>query len=385
MRGSVPSSVERRVLCILAALLLAMHPVFARPAREHERALIVSLPGIGARSLVLEPAVLLAPEASFTLTDVHGSMVATIPEPVSTWRGHVRGDEASIVRLTLAPGMMRGYVTIGAQTFVLGSKGWMAAKRAPVDGAVVDRVVPPGAEGDGPLPSQQVGAGVLNCALMPCAQLTAQVVLDADVFFYERAPSTCFARQLAALNEVQGIFEQRAVDVRFQVTQQNCRAGADLGGEGTDVAIYHDAFKRWWDGQGSDRSLVHLFVGYDFAGRTLGRTYTPAVCGRIQPDPLVKGPPEQRCPFGYSLSQAVPDGDGAFTASVFHTTKLLANIWGYAFDGRAREAEGCGPERTGTILCTPIQWNGPNVFSAANEQRIRTHAEEKLGYLARVP
>lgn len=342
----------------------------------------VSLPGLGARSLVLEPNPLLSPRARFTVTGANGAAVPVAPPLVSTWRGSVSGDPSSVVRLTLAPAFTSGSIVTGGETFVTDGGAWRPVR----DGADRARAGSVDlAAGDDHVPSHPIGIGVLNCSLMPCGELTAQIVLDADVFFREQRPATCFARQLAALNQIDGIFDQQAIDVRFKVTQQNCRTAADLGERGTDIAPYHEAFQRWWGEQGSDRSLVHLFTGYDFQGRTLGRTYSPALCARVQPDPLVKGPPEQRCPFGYSLSQSVPDAEGEYRATTFHAAKLLANVFGYAFGGSADAAEGCGPERTGTILCSPIQWNGPNVFSEANERRLRAQAEQKLGYLVRTP
>jgi hypothetical protein len=211
------------------------------------------------------------------------------------------------------------------------------------------------------------------------------VILDGDAFFDAVDPDTCHARLIERFEASVGPFA--VAGIRFRVTQVNCRDVADLGGPGIDPRTYLENARAAWAGAGRDRSIVHVAAGFDFgSGQPVGVAYTPGVCTRYDPDPGDDLPPAQRCPYGVSVWQAAPR-PGAYDAGASQAGVLAAHELGHAFGARHADASGCvtAPPRTGTIMCDPLQFDGPARFSSAAVQAIRTHAEATIGTLVRVP
>jgi hypothetical protein len=269
-----------------------------------------------------------------------------------------------------------------------------------------------------------VSVGVYNCRIIKCNIVQVDVLLDADPTYSSPAAygNGCASRQASILNMVDGIYMDPATRVHFVAVQVNCRQAGDsaLGGPGTTTAAMLADLKNAWDGDGPNRSIVHLAVGFDFAAyvpptdKTIGRAFQPGVCSRLHPDDVANtdvpevltdrigieatpmagpisasiaaGPvdvPNVRCPYGYSLYQGVRRPGTNYVGNeptfLWLSARLSAHEIGHNLNADHSLAVGCGPAHTGTLMCEEIQDGGPNSFSPANAKRIREWAETKEG------
>lgn len=337
-------------------------------AAESGRTISIDLPGHGPVTLQVYEHSLWTEDARFTVTGPDG--MRDVPRPaVRTFAGTVDGDPGGIVRLTTTEAGVTGFVATRGEWFWIEPDGSIHRDTDAVlnfDGDV--QQVPASHS------TTEVSAfGAGNCRVQPCGELTALVVLDGDVSFTNLA-ADCFGRQMAVLNNVDGIYRASATRIKLMVSQQNCRTAPDLGTTSTSAEVLIENLRAAWTIQGKDRSLVFLFVGYDMPAGIVGMAYRPGVCGRLEPENLEPVP--QRCDYGYGLGQMV---GSVGTADL--KTKVMAHEIGHNF-GAVHDDTGCGG--SGSLMCPALQSGGPKTFSGTSAGQIRAHAESTIGYIARV-
>ena len=371
----------RKPIWLVVAIMMLALPARATPAFPAAAVLLeaartgepvtAALGSLGERAIRVWPNAVVAPGARATLRDATGSLHEVPLPAVDTLAGRVLGDDASVVRLTIADGIVAGTIATGVGAVSI-HDGEVADARADVSSIPVHDIASSPEKDHGSLALSYFGTA--NCRV-PCGTLAAHVILDADDTFRALGPDTCFARQIETLNDVDGIYALAETDIDLVVTQLNCWTSNELLGDAsTPAEEYLDNVRLAWDGQGQDRSTILHAVGFDMPGSTVGIAWLPGVCARAEPLNRVS---PNRCAYGQAVYQAVPTG--GYTASLFLRAKLAAHEIGHNFNA---EHETAGCTGAGSIMCASLQTAGPNTFSPASASVIRQHAETTIGHIA---
>ncbi|MET0648322.1 MAG: M12 family metallo-peptidase [Pyrinomonadaceae bacterium] len=316
-------------LCLFAAAAMLVSPAASgqkeNPAAEEIRQVLTSF-----ESLTLDPAAVLRSAregGSVTLQTARGAfdlevepfdvrsdnyravaagaggvMTELARTPSNSWRGRVRGQEGTFVRLYLDGEKVSGIIITPAETFYVepardlsaaaGSKDFVFYELAsvkPTDAVCEERTLA------GKVTAQAAGAGLSAKAsgatrppadeiFGPRAQVDIATEADFEYAQFNGGNTTTTNNDiLSIMTQVDGIYEANlGVDVRvvFQrvwLTNNDPYEALDAGellDELTDA--YDDTFGT--NGTPPSRDLVHLFTGKELDGNTIGIAWTGALC-----------------------------------------------------------------------------------------------------------
>lgn len=286
-----------------------------------------------------------------------------LPErPVSTYAGHLAGNEESTVRLMADRGMFTGYVRTG-DDWVFVDPLRQFVPNAPKNAAVVYReadVRPEasglcgvthrldvgGEQGIGPTPSL---IGKAHTTLR-----TLQVATEADGQYYQAYGNPgLFNRIQGILNDVDGIYEDE-INLSISITYQ--QAWPSVSGDpytSLDAVTTLNQFRSWWQANrgGTVRDTAHMFSGKDFSGSTIGIAWVGVICNSPS--------------LSYGISQ---DFGSASQRAALTAHEIGHNLDADHDSGSCANCNGFGP-----IMCPSIQSNGSGSFSSCSVSQIDTH------------
>lgn len=287
------------------------------------------------------------------------------PLPVVTYRGTVRGDADSVVRLTATRGLFTGYVrTASDWVFIDPLRDFM--RGAPAGLAVVysESDVRPEASGlCGVTHRLQVGGepDVLGGDLGPIAKnhtlRRLQVATEADGQYYQAYGNPgLYNRINAILNDVDGIYRNQ-INLYISITHQ--QAWSSVGGDpytSLDAGTTLNQFRSWWNSnRGSvTRDTAHMFSGKDFNGGTIGIAWVGVICNAPS--------------YSYGISQDL--------SSSSQRAQLTAHEIGHNLSAQHDNQIGCSGVSCngfGPIMCSFIQSNGSSTFSSCSWNAINNH------------
>lgn len=333
------SAVERRVRSTGRAILQFDHETF---------------------DLVLEPNDLRAAGFRRVQTTEHGQ-VEELQSPVYTFKGRLRQDPDSIVRLLIMPDLMQGYIRTADDWLFIDPLVKFAPETRSAD-VVLFRETDVRLEALGVCGASELRgyAERLRARLRqsPAQQGSwevlrrVQVATDADFEYFQIYGSNANAQIQGIINQVDGIY-QAELSLRLEISFQNVYTTSTDPYSSFDPSTLLSQFRNHWNANWTTvvRDLAHLFTGRDMNGSVIGIAYVGVVCN----DP----------PYSYGVSQ-----------DFSLMTKLVAHEIGHNFDALhddsfnppAANCNGSGP-----IMCSFIQSNGPNTFSNRSRTDISAH------------
>ncbi len=290
------------------------------------------------------------------------------PGPVVTFKGTVRDESDSLVRLTATGQLFSGYVkTEDEWLFVDPLRAFVPG--ASVRKAVVyrERDVRPEAAGECGVghrlsavshstTDSSLSEGTLgtkgHTTLRPL-----QVATEHDGQYYQDYGNPgVFNRSQGILNDVDGIYRNQ-INLYISITYQ--QTWTSIGGDpytSLDAVTTLNQFRSWWESNrtGTVRDTAHMFSGKDFDGGTIGIAWVGVICNR--PD------------LSYGISQDI--------SSSFQRAQLTAHEIGHNLSARHDDQIGCpgvSCNGFGPIMCSFIQSNGSNVFSSCSQSSIDGH------------
>ncbi|MBV8859716.1 MAG: DUF4214 domain-containing protein [Acidobacteria bacterium] len=225
--------------------------------------------------------------------------------PSNSFRGHVRGQEGTVVRLFLDGSKVQGIIITPAQTFFVepardlstaaGSKDFVVYEESslkPTDAHCEEVTL------GGKVAAEAARAGVTSAAagtppaddvFAPMPE--ARIATEADFEFYNNffAPTGGTAADVnndinSIMTQVDGIYEHdlgvslRVVFQRVWTTNTDPYVSTSL-----DASTLLEEFANSYDasfgvGGPPSRDITHMFTGKDFAGSTIGIAYRGVVC-----------------------------------------------------------------------------------------------------------
>ena len=282
--------------------------------------------------------------------------------PVTTYRGTVRGEEGSVVRMTADRAVFTGFVKAG-EDWVFIDPLTEYVPGAAKNQAVVYREtdVRPEAAGlcgvegwmriGGEQPSFPGFAPKGHTSLR-----TLQVATEADGQYYQRYGNPgLFTRIQGILNNVDGIYENQ-LNLSISITYQQAwpNAGSDPY-TSLDAVTSLNQFRNWWNSNrgGTVRDTAHKWSGKDFNGGTVGIAWVGVICNSPS--------------LSYGISQDL--------SSSFLRTQLTAHEIGHNLNASHDNQIGCPVSCSGSgpIMCSSLQSNGSNSFSSCSVSAINTH------------
>jgi len=283
--------------------------------------------------------------------------------PVTTYRGTVRGEEASVVRLTADRAVFTGFVKTGADWwFVDPLTEYLpgAAKNL----AVVYResdVRPEAAGLCGVEHWMRIGGEKPGFpTITPKGHTTLrtlQVATEADGQYYQAYGNPgLFTRIQGILNNVDGIYENQ-INLSISITYQQAWTNPSTDPyTSLDAVTTLNQFRNWWNANrgGTTRDTAHQWSGKDFNGGTVGIAWVGVICNAPS--------------YSYGVSQDL--------SSSFLRTQLTAHEIGHNLDAEHDNQIGCSGvscSGSGPIMCSSLQSNGSNSFSSCSVSAINTH------------
>jgi len=282
--------------------------------------------------------------------------------PVTTYRGTVRGEEGSVVRMTANRAVFTGFVKAG-EDWVFIDPLTEYVPGAARNQAVIYREtdVRPEAAGlcgvegwmrIGPEQPSFPGFAPKNHTTLR----TLQVATEADGQYFQLYGNPgLFNRIQGILNNVDGIYENQ-LNLSISITYQQ-----GWPNSGTDPYTSLDAvttlnqFRSWWNANrgGTVRDTAHQWSGKDFNGGTVGIAWVGVICNSAT--------------LSYGVSQDL--------SSSFLRTQLTAHEIGHNLNASHDNQIGCPVSCSGSgpIMCSSLQSNGSNAFSSCSVSAINTH------------
>lgn len=339
-------------------------------AASHQRAVGGQLDlHLGNRTFALALEVNDLRDADYRAVLIDGTREIEVELPVITYRGHVIGDDASIVRLTVSKDQFGGYIKTAEEwLFIDPLRDFLpigkSRPRAPMSDVVVyrDRDVRPDASGQ--CGSSHLRSVVETLELEPAPGFPptkmgrrVDVATDFDGQYFQRFGNPgSFNRISGIINGIDGIYQsQLNLDLNI-VFQQG------FGNPGTDPYTSLNAsttltqFQNWWNANRGNigRDVTHQFSGKNFSGSTVGIAFVGVVCNA------------PRSAYGVSQDQG----------SSFLRNQLAAHEIGHNFSARHDNQIGCGGVNcngSGPIMCSFLQSSGSNSFSSCSRSSIAGH------------
>jgi hypothetical protein len=289
---------------------------------------------------------------------------------VVTYRGTLRGEPDSVVRLTADRGLFTGMVRSGDDYFFIDPlRDYLA--NAPAHALVVYREADIRPEAGGlcgvggslsAVPglgaeagSDLGGPGVIARGHTTLRQL--QVATDADGEYYQRFgnPGT-FTRIQGILNNVSGIY-QNQLNLYIGITYQQAWTSPGSDPYSSNNAVTNlNQFRNWWNANrgGTVRDTAHLWSGKTFSGGTIGVAWVGVICNSPS--------------YSYGLSQDLSNSG--------QRTRLTAHEIGHNLSAQHDNQIGCSGVSCngfGPIMCSSIQPSGPNSFSSCSVSAVNNH------------
>lgn len=291
--------------------------------------------------------------------------VELAPRPVSTYRGTVRGEQGSVVRLIATRGLFSGYVmTADDWIFIDPLRDYVPGASARA--AVVYRESDVRPEGEGLCGvTHRLQIGGEQSGLDDGLGLVAknhtlrrlQVATEADGQYYQLYGNPgLFNRIQGILNDVDGVYRNQ-INLYIEITYQ--QAWSSVSGDpytSLDAGTSLTQFRNWWNSNrtGTVRDTAHKFSGKDFNGGTIGIAWVGVICNSPG--------------NSYGISQDM--------SSRSLRTKLTAHEIGHNLSANHDDQIGCSGvscNGTGPIMCSSIQSSGSNTFSSCSWNSINNH------------
>ncbi len=241
---------------------------------------IALLVGGRMRDVELEPVDLRSYRFTATESDSRGPR-PVFPAPPKTYRGRVSGDAESVVRLSVTPGGVRGFIRC--------EEGWTFVRPAPTNGAFTrgehlffsDADLDPSEIGAcaavGPATAQAIAE---EAELAEATGLrVVELAIDADVEYSSKYGSTTVSEIEAIMNEVDGIF-QDDLGLTIELVHINTWTAEEDPYTHTNANDLLSQLASYWNSNFSsvDRDLVHLFTNKDLDNSTVGIAFVGVVC-----------------------------------------------------------------------------------------------------------
>ena len=294
--------------------------------------------------------------------------------PTGVYQGQLAGQPASDVRLVATDDLLRGYIRTEEAWYFIDPLTHFTRK-AEAGAARAEQVVL--------YREQDVRAGAaVSCGSGHAHRIAERFVLDpagldevpaqgatrnhndslwqADIatdadFEYTSSVADPATEIAGIVNVADGIYEAEH-DISFRLRFQGFWNVVNDPYSTNDAEDLLDQFRNYWNANRDDvrRNVAHLFTGRNLAGTTAGIAFTGVVC-RFDS-------------FAYGLSE-----DQGFLAL---DQRLFAHEVGHNFNAlhdneiSAPLVAGCNAG-TGEIMCSALQFFGPNTFSAISENAVR--------------
>lgn len=289
---------------------------------------------------------------------------------VVTYRGTLRGEPDSIVRLTADRGMFTGMVKSGDDfLFIDPLRDYVA--NAPMQALVVYREadIRPEAGGlcgvGGALSAvpglgaeagqNPAGPGVIARNHNTLRRL--QVATEADGEYFQRFGNPgLFTRIQGILNNVDGIYRNQ-LNLFISITYQQAWSNPSSDPYSSNNAVTNlNQFRNWWNANrgGTVRDTAHMWSGKTFSGGTIGVAWVGVICNAPS--------------YSYGLSQDLSNSG--------QRTRLTAHEIGHNLSAQHDNQIGCSGVSCngfGPIMCSSIQPSGPNSFSSCSVSAVNTH------------
>lgn len=282
--------------------------------------------------------------------------------PVTTFRGTVRGEEGSVVRITADRAVFTGFVKTGADWwFVDPLTEYLPGTAKNLAVVYRETDVRPEAAGlCGVEHWMRIGGEKPGFpTITPKGHTTLrtlQVATEADGQYYQAYGNPgLFNRIQGILNNVDGIYENQ-INLSISITYQ--QAWSSVGGDpytSLDAVTTLNQFRNWWNANrgGTVRDTAHQWSGKDFNGGVVGIAWVGVICNSPS--------------LSYGVSQDL--------SSSFLRTQLTAHEIGHNLDASHDNQIGCPVSCSGSgpIMCSSLQSNGSNSFSSCSVSAINTH------------
>jgi hypothetical protein len=300
-----------------------------------------------------------------------GPVVET-PSPIATFKGHLKGDPESIVRLLIQKDLLQGYIRTQDEWIFIDPLLKYAKGLAPSEVVVFDDgdVRPEVASlcGAGELAHRAGGlrlhpqptpiepaTGFGEKALISAPTLgRADVATEADYEYYLLYGANTNNQIEGVINQVDGIY-QADLALTLRITFESVWTVNTDPYTSTDPNTLLGEFTNYWNANRGtvSRDMAHLFTGKDMDGSVIGIAWVNVVCNSPS--------------SAYGVSQ-----------DYVYMTKLVAHEMGHNF-GANHDDQVSPPGATcngsGPIMCSFIQASGPNNFSDRSKTDITTHVD----------
>jgi hypothetical protein len=258
----------------------------------------------GAFDLEVEPFDVRADNYRAVAAGEGGVMTELARTPSNSWRGRVRGQEGTVVRLYLDGQKLRGVIITPTETFFVEPARDLSAAAGAKEFVfyAASQVRPTDAECEEATLGGKVAAEAARAPAAAPARATtpeadeafapmpeATVATEADFEFFQKIQNlggneaSTNSDILGIMTQVDGIYEaQLGVSLRvvFQRvwTVSNDPYTPTAAGDALDefAEVYEDSFGT--NGTAPSRDLTHLFTGKNFDGSTVGIAYRGVVC-----------------------------------------------------------------------------------------------------------
>ena len=267
-----------------------------------------------------------------------GENITLIEAPSAcTYKGELKNIPNSIIRLTILPNMLQGYIkTSDSWVFIDPLRKYSAGTDE--ERHVVfnqDDVIDQGGICGTAQLQAQAEALRPDLTKQNLVLVDTEVATDADYEYFQIYRSNTNSQIEGIINQVQGIYSTEVL-ADLTVGFQNVYTSNNQPYTSTQVDTLLDQFRNFWNtNHGSvPRDVAHLFTGKDLDGNFIGIAYVGVACNLS---------------FAYGLSQDVP-----------LMVKLVAHEVGHNFNAIHLPKNQCNG--SGHLMCASIQPDGPREF-----------------------
>lgn len=300
------------------------------------------------------------------------------PSAVATFKGHLKGDPESTVRLLIMKDFFQGYIRTQDEWVFIDPLLKFEKGSAPSQVVVFDEddVRPEAGTlcGTGELAHQAHGLG-LRSEETPFSSATEKALIsaptvgrvdlatEADYEYYLLYGANTNSQILGIINQVDGVYKGELA-LNLQVVYQSVWTVVGDPYTSTNYNTLLGEFTTYWNNNrgGVARDLAHLFTGKDLDGSVIGVAYLAVLCSSPT--------------SSYGLSQ-----------NYSLMTKLVAHEIGH--NAAANHDDQVSPPGAtcngfGPIMCSFIQNSGPNLFSDRSKTDITNYVNTYGSCLSRL-
>lgn len=317
---------------------------------------------------------------------VDGRDVELDAGPITTFKGHVAGDPESVVRMSITPDLVSGFLhTDGEMIFIDPVSDFARGtgfEKSVAKGDVVvyrgknvraDKAGQCGTAGHHDMRSTFELPGKRGEMFRPLVEgidtkthqfRTLEVATDCDGQYFTRFGNPgSFNRMEGILNDVEGFIYTSELNLGINLVSQQCwpSAGSDpytsLNAETT-----LNQLRNWWQANRSSvsRDVVHQFSGKDFSGGTIGIAWVGVICTNPS--------------LSYGISQDI-SGSAARRRLTAHE---IGHNLSAGHDNQAPVCSGVSCNGNGPIMCSFVQTGGSSAaddFSSCSFNSIDNHID----------